>query len=224
MTWSRPAGGSTGEGGGGAATSARLLLDHAGVPTTEAAQGALFVSDGTDGLVAGDLYYRYESDGTIVAVGGSTKASYTNRYGQGWRVPEIGVAYDGVIAPGDPALIFFVAGLILSNVTFFASGTATGKRFILTFPELVCLQGLIVVQDFAQSQGMWQVAGSVDGITYTDIDVPFEWGVGTNTSAGSYTEKLLTNTASYMYYRITLVSGTTTNGPYQRGFLFKTKV
>ena len=41
-----------------------MVFTAAGPPSTGASEGAIFVSDGTSGLVAGELYFRPASDGT----------------------------------------------------------------------------------------------------------------------------------------------------------------
>lgn len=50
---------------------AALINKHSGVPSTTEARGALFVSDGSESLVADTLYFRQEKDGTVSAVAGA---------------------------------------------------------------------------------------------------------------------------------------------------------
>lgn len=47
-----------------------MVFTRAGIPTTGATEGAIFVSDGTGGLTAGHFYYRPASNGTPVDISG----------------------------------------------------------------------------------------------------------------------------------------------------------
>jgi hypothetical protein len=45
-----------------------VVFEAAGAPATSATEGAIFVSDGSGGLISGELYYRLPSSGTIICI------------------------------------------------------------------------------------------------------------------------------------------------------------
>ena len=47
-----------------------LIFEQASAPSTTATEGAIFVSDGTGGLIAGTLYFRPANNGTTASVAG----------------------------------------------------------------------------------------------------------------------------------------------------------
>jgi hypothetical protein len=85
-----------------------LLFDEAGVPSTLASQGAVFVGDGTGGTTANGLYYRAESDGALTrldVVGGGESLAATLAIGNTTGGANIVVSVgDKITSPPDASL------------------------------------------------------------------------------------------------------------------------
>jgi len=92
----------------------------------------------------------------------------------------------------------------------------TNAKLKFTFDDSVILTGISIEQDNTTNNGTWQLAGSNDDTTYTDIADPIQ--IGLSLVRTNFFE----NTVAYKYYTLTQVSGTTSNSPYIRNFSFFT--
>jgi hypothetical protein len=146
---------------------------------------------------------------TLVGAGASTTPRYTNPLGSGFRKKEITTTITGGLYTGDPQEM--LNGYPVSG--FFWSSSAAARSIKWTFPEAVRMTGIFFVQDNGTSNGSWQMAGSNDGVSWTDLGSPFAWG--------SDTEGTWTNTNYYTQYRLTLDSGSTSSSPYCQSVFFK---
>jgi hypothetical protein len=129
---------------------------------------------------------------------------------------------------GDPSLSL---GNALHNSFFWGSGSAT-KTLVFRFPSANIVNGFGVFQTSnTAANGIWTIAGSNDGISYTNIITDYRWG-GTAYNAASspvitpipspgYVREF-TNTTAYSYYRLTLNGGeSTSNSAFVSWFIFK---
>lgn|GEM_PF-2974429 len=146
--------------------------------------------------------------------------AYTEPGGTGDRRADIILSWD-VNVPGHNKT---PADLIDGNTTttpsaLFFEPDAQPQQFIFDFAPLgftQLIEEFKWYQDSTSTHGTWQVAGSDDGITWTDIDGPFTLGGFTPVQT-----KMLVNTTSYRMYRFLKTSGTTSNGPYLFEIEFK---
>lgn len=100
---------------------------------------------------------------------------------------------------------------------FYWTGGQTTAQILFTFDEAIIINEIIIEQDRTDLNGTWQLAGSNDNVTFTDIgDTVTFGGVLKRYHSGLATENY------YKYYKYTLVSGVTNGGPYIRCFYFFT--
>jgi hypothetical protein len=102
------------------------------------------------------------------------------------------------------------------NNTWYWNNGGSGQSVTLTFPEAVRIDGFKFVQDVVASQGTWQVAGSNDGTTWTNLGAPIAWGTSVVTlstfdNLGGF----------YTRYRLTQVTGTTASAAWQQNIQFR---
>ena len=102
------------------------------------------------------------------------------------------------------------------NAFYWASGQ-TSAQILFTFDEAIIINEIIIEQSSTAVNGTWQLSGSNDNVTFTDIGDPVTFGGVLNRShSGLATENY------YKYYKYTLVSGVTSVSPYIRCFYFFT--
>lgn len=98
---------------------------------------------------------------------------------------------------------------------WFWTGGVTNGVVVFDLGVSVILTGIGFCQDNATAQGTFQVAGSANNVTYTNLGSPGAWG-GVKTSLIPFS-----NGTAYRYYRLTQVTGSTSSSPFQRLFLFR---
>lgn len=148
-----------------------------------------------------------------------TTPAYTEPGGTGDRRSDIIMSWSTEVNSPNKDVTDLIDGTTNATASsLFWETSSAAAEFIFDFAPLGFTQ-LIEEFKFYQSgtntHGSWQVAGSDDGLTWTDIDAPFTLG-------GSTTQtKALTNTVSYRMYRFKKVSGSTNNSPFLYEFEFK---
>ena len=143
--------------------------------------------------------------------GGFLTPSYSNPLGSGYRRKEIVITSTGGNINGDPHHGLWPWA---TNVWFWSTSSAA-RSMTFQFPVPVRMTGITFLQDNATANGSWQMAGSNDNATWTNLGAPFNWG------GAAESEGLFDNEEYYEYYRLTLVSGSTNSSPYQQTFFFK---
>lgn len=148
--------------------------------------------------------------------------AYTNAGGQGARNSIIAISATSGLFVGN-SYQQLVDGSTANNVTnsaaFTASFAATGS--VITFDFGVGASKVITeatwAQSGSQSHGVWQWAGSNDGVTYSTIGATFTLGGSTS----QVQTTLSANVTGYRYYRLQGVSGTTSAAPFVNEVTFK---
>lgn len=93
---------------------------------------------------------------------------------------------------------------------FYWATSSSAASVKVDFGAPIVVSGFQFNQDVAVSQGVWQVAGSNDDSTYTNLGGAQEWG------PSKISQIIFSNITAYRYYRLTKVSGSTNNASYQR--------
>ena len=140
---------------------------------------------------------------------------YDNPDGSGYRSDDVEIQTDltlgGTGLPKD-----LINGRPTTDQAWLGAGQTSGE-FIFGFKRRKVITELKWYQDIAASQGTWQLAGSNDNSTYTNIGSTFALG-GTATTTVTAPSA---NTTAYRFYRLKLTSGTTSSSSYLREIEFK---
>jgi hypothetical protein len=121
-----------------------------------------------------------------------------------------------VLSGSHTNLFQYVVSTSSASAPFYWANGLTSGKVKFTFPEQIVLNGIAIGQSHATANGTWQLAGSNDDTTYTDIGDPFQWG-GARVVINEFA-----NTVAYKHYTLTQVGGTTSNGPNILKISFKT--
>jgi hypothetical protein len=153
----------------------------------------------------------------IPATSGSS--SYADSYSSGDRTATItATALGGLILGG--AASYLVNGNTTEGVIYFASGAAVDGTFFIKFDfgSGKIIDEAKFYQSATSTHGTWKWQGSNDNSAWTDIGSSFTLGGFTPYQTQT---SLNGNSTSYRYYKLTGVSGTTSQTPYIREFEFK---
>lgn len=93
-------------------------------------------------------------------------------------------------------------GQSLRNVTF-------------NFSSDQIISGILGYQDSNSSNGIWQPQYSDDGVNFTNIGASNTWGGATQFTW------VFANSDPHRYWRLSQISGTTSNSAWQQGFMFR---
>ena len=110
-----------------------------------------------------------------------------------------------------------IIGAYISSSGFYWAGGQSSAQILFTFRYAIVMAGIYVRQDRTGLNGTWQLAGSNDNVTFTNLGTPL-----TILNYDSLLE--FENTVAYKYYTLTLVSGVTNGGPVITYVMFKTAV
>jgi len=99
--------------------------------------------------------------------------------------------------------------------SFFWTTTSGAQQLVMDFVDSVPLAGIMPIQNVAGAQGLWDIGGSTDNVSYTTLAASQDWGTN------QYSPITFNNTSYYRYYRLLKASGSTSSTPYQRWFHFK---
>lgn len=103
-----------------------------------------------------------------------------------------------------------------SGVAYFGNGQSSGN-IKFDFGSAKVIDEFKWYQDrHDYANGTWQLAGSNDNTNWADIGSPFAISTSTDITVASFV-----NTNAYRYYRMTLVSGSTSYWPYVQEIEFK---
>lgn len=108
---------------------------------------------------------------------------------------------------------------LLSNAADFDGSSTAGRYLQIAFPvgiEMV-IDGVRLRQSNSAAQGTWKLQRSDDASAWTDVGASFTLG-GATLSEGTIT----TDNVPARYWRVTTVSGSTSNSPFIREFEFRT--
>lgn len=105
-----------------------------------------------------------------------------------------------------------------TNRTGIGTGRPAGEYFQWDFGSAIIIKDAVLIQSVAAANGTWQWSGSnTAGSGYVNIGSP---QAISSTFEDTVFDQLASNTTAYRYYRMTLDSGTTSNGPYLHDFNF----
>lgn len=176
------------------------------------------VTPGTYGDATNSAQITVDQKGRITDVvnvpisGGSGGGGSPSWYsGVGNRIPFVNAVATGGSSGAASALLAAVP----NNTFFWSSGTGVKTLTFDFFLDPVNMTGIIIEQQTTAAGGTWQMAYSNDDISYTDVGSTFAWG------GAIYTTHLFANSAVARYWKLTLVSGSTSSAPYQRQVTFK---
>ncbi len=116
---------------------------------------------------------------------------------------------------GTKAPIPLIDGTLANNI-WFDSNTA-GMYFTFDFGQPRIIDEAKWYQDNSSSQGTWQVSGSADNSSFTNVGSTFTLG-------GSTTQTITAlngNTTAYRYYKFAKTAGSTTSSPFTKGIEFQ---
>lgn len=144
--------------------------------------------------------------------------SYTNYGGTGSRASMIDVTTSGLfnnaaslptLVDGDKSLdvLYFTSGQTSIYIQFYFKG------------KVILIDEFKFYQNLATAHGEWKMSGSMNGTSWEDIGSSFTLGGSTTQTV----TQINSNNKGFKYYRLSLVSGTPSNGPYLREIEFKTK-
>lgn len=114
------------------------------------------------------------------------------------------------------------------NEFYWTTGSTT-KSLIYEFPSPINITGISFSQSSNAANGIWTLAASTDGTSWTNIITDYVLGGSSYgplfVPPGNMYAREFSNSNSYKYYRLTLNSGqSTSNGPYIQQVLFKCEV
>jgi len=142
--------------------------------------------------------------------------SYANLGGTGNRQPMISAAISGAAGGGS---VFNLLNGSYDNGYFLANGGGTPQTIMFDFraigPQRITEAKWY--QTNSDTHGVWKWQGSNDNSSWTDVGTTFTLG---GTSPQTQTT-LSGNTNTYFYYRLFMVSGTTSWNPYITELEFK---
>jgi hypothetical protein len=207
-------------GWGGALSAAEFAAIEAAYQTALAPPlapvDALFVDDSDHVLFVDDddNYLQINDSGE-----NQTAPSYSNPGGSGDRRGNIIWGVSVPINSANKDWDDLVDGVNTATASgLFWDITSGAAEFIVDFIPLGKTQLMTEFkwyQSGTNTHGVWQVSGSDDGITWTDIDLPFTLGGATVQTVR------LSNVYSYRMYRFKKVSGSTSSGPFLYEIEFK---
>jgi hypothetical protein len=99
---------------------------------------------------------------------------------------------------------------------FYWNASAGSQEYLIDFAGKIVLTGIMACQNVTSDQGTWQVSASNDGVTFTNLGLPANWG-----ASGLYSPFIFINTTAYRFYKLTKTSGSTASAPFQRWFLVR---
>lgn len=142
--------------------------------------------------------------------------SYANAGGTGNRTNIINATITGT-AFGIGTATNLIDGA-QANSTYFALGS-TGNQFEFQFTRAKYIDEIKIYNNVTNANmGNFQMAGSNDGVTWTNIGSPFTWRAPTT---GQTYPMVHDSPNAYIYYRFTQTSGTASNADYLWEIEFK---
>lgn len=146
--------------------------------------------------------------------------SYTNLYGSGNRSAAATMLINHRTACNEnwlgdmPGMLDGVVG---NNCSLGAAWNVwTDAVILFIFPTPIIIDEIKWKQQLASAHGVWTFAGSVDGITFTDLQTGIALG---GAAVSTYP---ITNTTGYHVYRLTQTSGSTSSATWLNEVEFKT--
>jgi hypothetical protein len=165
---------------------------------------------------------KFKIDTAVAYTPPTNVAAYSNKFGFLDRTGFMTVTFSGTVGGGTTSNS--IDGAATDNTTdawFWNSGQSlqtlkydagSGNSFVL--------KEMTWMQDLSTSHGTWQLAGSNDDSSYTNINVD----AGTTITLGGAANSVYAfsgNATAYRYYKLTQTSGTTSSSPWLREALFK---
>lgn len=152
-------------------------------------------------------------------------ATYLNKFGFLDRTGFMTVTFSGTVGGGTTSNAVDGAGVTNSTDSWFwnSGQSSTSLKFDAGVGNSFVLKEMTWMQDLGTSHGTWQLAGSNDDSTYTNINVD----AGTTITLGGSINAVYAfsgNTTAYRYYKLTQMTGTTSSSPWLREALFKTSL
>jgi len=138
--------------------------------------------------------------------------SWFNFYSTGYRIGEVELSITG----GYGGNLSNLLSHVLNNSFWWNNGQSSAK-LKFTFNEEIIIAGIYLGQNYAANNGTWQLSGSNDDITYTNVGDTLT--INSNINVIEFP-----NTSAYKYYKFAIVSGVTNSGPYWQKMIFKTAI